>query len=588
MNDTNSFKPYRWLKQQLCSARTWLMLATGSGIASGFLLVLQASLLSRIVYEAFMNHQQRDQLLHLFIMAVIVILIRAGLSWSKEVCGFKAGSAVRKQLRQTVWQHLLKLGPAATQHMGSGAVASQYVEQIEAVQDFYAYYLPQMSLVVFIPLAIVAFVFPISWMAGIIFICTAPLIPLFMALIGMETAKLNQKHFQTLARMSAKFLDVLQGISTLKLFNRSRAQAKVVEDTSEQYRFNIMKVLRVAFMTSGVLELFSAVSIALTAVYLGLSLLGEVHIGHYGAALTLQGALFILLLAPEFYLPLRELGTHYHARGQALGAAEELQKILQLQPTTHHQAVQSPFTQTHQVTINCKQLNFSFEQQRVLNNLDFSITPGQHVAIVGTSGAGKTTLLNCLLGFLQSNPQQLYINGIDITDIHLTEWQQHIAWLGQNPKLFPGTIKENLLLANANASNEQLHQALASAHAEFVEQLPEGINTPVGERNLGLSGGQIQRICLARLYLRDANFIILDEPTASIDAESENLLLQSITEHFTDTTLVMSTHRINQLEKMDTIIVLDNGEIKEMGNLAQLMEQQGLFYQMSQEEIIHA
>ena len=261
---------------------------------------------------------------------LILIILRSGLAWLRQYLGFQTSARVRRQLRAMLMAHLTKVGPRGVAGESSGALASSLLEQVEAMHDFFAHYLSQMSLAVLIPIAIIAVVFPLNWVAGIILLLTAPLIPLFMALVGMGAKSANAQHFKSLARMSAHFLDVLRGLVTLKLFNQSRRQAQVIAEVADEYRKRTMSVLRIAFLSSAVLEFFSSIAIALLATYLGLSFLGHIHFGYYQHGANFFAAFFILLLAPEFYLPLRELGTHYHARAQALGAAEQIMDVLNL------------------------------------------------------------------------------------------------------------------------------------------------------------------------------------------------------------------------------------------------------------------
>ena len=321
-------KARRWLFKRALAARIWILLSVLLGLGSGLLLIVQARFLARIVHGAFIENQGTNALWPLFALLAGIIGLRSVLGWARETAGFYAGAGIRQELRNELLDHIVSLGPGYTSRQSSGALTSTVLEHVEGLHDFYAFYLPQLALAALIPAAIVAFIFPYSWAAAGLLLATAPLIPLFMVLVGMGAESISQRHFQALARMSAYFLDVLRGIATLKLFNRSKGAEESIARVSNDYRLRTMQVLRVAFLSSAVLEFFSSISIALVAVYLAMSYLGYFSFGLYGQSLNLAAGLFILLLAPDFYLPLRELGTHYHARAEAVGAAEEILKIL--------------------------------------------------------------------------------------------------------------------------------------------------------------------------------------------------------------------------------------------------------------------
>ncbi len=311
--------------------------------------------------------------------------------------------------------HIVSLGPSYTGNQSTGALTSTVMEQVEGLHDFYAFYLPQLALAVMIPAAVLAFVFPHSWAAAGLLLATAPLIPLFMILIGMGAESISQRHFQALARMSAYFLDVLQGLTTLKLFDRSKGTAETIAAVSNTYRKRTMGVLRVAFLSSAVLEFFSSISIALVAVYLGMSYLGYLSFGVYGKPLNLASGFFILLLAPDFYFQLRELGTHYHARAEAAGAAEEILKIVSI-PQAEARTDSTVFARTDDICIHCRNVYLKYEDGRLpaLSGVNFDLKSGEQVALVGASGAGKTTILNLLLGFLQPDKGEIQVNDIQI------------------------------------------------------------------------------------------------------------------------------------------------------------------------------
>ena len=461
-------------------------------------------------------------------------------------------------------------------------MASTALEHVEGLHDFYAFYLPQLALAVMIPAAIVAFVFPYSWAAGGLLLATAPLIPLFMILVGMGAESISQRHFQTLSRMSAYFLDVLQGIATLKLFYRSKGAEETIAGVSNNYRLRTMGVLRVAFLSSAVLEFFSSISIALVAVYLAMSYLGYFSFGLYGKSLNLAGGLFILLLAPDFYLPLRELGTHYHARAEAVGAAEEILKIVSVSRLeTLNGAIEWTKKDLLHVQLEDVHLAFDGGKRPALQGVSFELREGEQVALVGASGAGKTTTLNLLLGFLGPDSGQIKVNGMLLADMTPASWRRQIAWIGQHPVLFQGTIKENILLGRPEASAMQIEQAAGNARVlDFAMHLPEGLDTPVGEQGFGLSRGQAQRVALARTFLKDSPLLLLDEPTAGLDAENEALVINSLETLSRGRTVLMLTHRLTNIRQASRIMVLEEGRIVEQGTYNELTAAGGRFNRM--------
>jgi ATP-binding cassette subfamily C protein CydD len=572
----------RWLFKRAGAARSWILLSVALGLAGGLLLIVQARFLADIVHGAFIESRGTDRLWPLFAILAGVIILRAVLGWARETAGFYAGAKIRQEVRSELLAHIVSLGPGYTNHQSSGALTSTVLEHVEGLHDFYAFYLPQLALAALIPAAILSFVFPHSWAAGGLLLATAPLIPLFMVLVGMGAESISQRHFQALSRMSAYFLDVLQGISTLKLFNRSQGTEETIARVSNQYRLRTMRVLRVAFLSSAVLEFFSSISIALVAVYLAMSYLGYFSFGLYGKSLNLAGGLFILLLAPDFYLPLRELGTHYHARAEAVGAAEEILKIVTVPPSKTLNGEQT-WIKTGPLYLQLEDVHLAFDggQRPALQGVSFELRQGEQVAMVGASGAGKSTTLNLLLGFLLPDRGQIKVNGLPLVDMTPDSWRRNIAWIGQQPVLFQGTIKENILLGRPQASAMQIEQAAGNARVlDFARHLPGGLNTMVGERGFGLSRGQAQRVALARAFLKGAPLLLLDEPAAGLDGENEALIINALETLCRNRTVLMLTHRLTSLKKMNRIMVLEKGRIVEQGTYAELATAGGTFSRM--------
>ena len=564
----------RWLRSQSRVARRWLLLSVALGIGSGALLVGQAHLLSRIVHGAFMAGLDRSHLIPLFLLLIVIIAARAGLGWWRETTGFTAGAAVREQVRKALLDHIVQMGPVGITHMPAGRLVSSAFEQVDALQNFIARYIPQMALAALLPMVLLAFIFPLSWAVGGVLLFAAPLIPLFMILVGMGAESISQKHFQALARMSAHFLDVLQGLPTLILFSRSKAHAAEVQKTSRAYRQRTMAVLRVAFLSSAVLEFFSAVSIALVAVYLGMYFLGYIEFGAYGRSLDFSSAFFILLLAPDFFLPLRELGTHYHARADALGAAQEILKIfdqpaMTVPKTSSGLNVQMP----QHIVFQGVSVHYQRTGQQGLKQVDLTIAKGERIAIVGQSGAGKSTLIHLLMGFIVPTDGRILLDDLLLDNFDMAAWRRRCAWVGQHPMIFTGTLRENIAMARTDATQDQIDIAARRAGViEFAGQWESGLDTTVGEQGLGLSVGQAQRVALARAFIQDAPLLLLDEPTASLDRTTEAGILADLDGWSKGRTTVFATHRQAALTLADRILILKKGKIVAQGDLETLKQ----------------
>lgn len=575
-------KPLPWLFDRARTARSWIVASVILGFSSGLLLIAQARLLAHVVHGAFMEHRAWPELRPLFFLLGAIVLMRAALAWGREITAFHAGAKIRQVVRRRILAHIAALGPSYTTRKSAGALASLAVEQVEALHDFFAHYLPQLALAALIPAAMLAFVFPLSWAAGVTLLVTAPLIPVFMILVGMGAESVSQKNFAALSRLSAHFLDILQGMVSLKFFDRSRRERRTVARASAAYRKTTMRVLHIAFLSSAVLEFFSSISIAIVAVYLGMRYLGYLHFGDYGHGLTFFAGFFILLLAPDFYFPLRELGTHYHSRAQAMGAADEILKILaQPIPTPLQTAAEIDFCGPLKITADDLHLTYDRGRRPALNGVSFTLNAGEKIALVGPSGAGKTSILNLLLGFEKPGRGQICINHMDLALIDPDDWRRQLAWVGQQPVLFHGTLRENIRLARTDADDNAVRQAAATARVlEFADRLPKGLDTPVAEGGADLSRGQAQRVVLARAYLKQAPVLLLDEPTAGLDAFNEQLVIEALSALVAGKTLLLLTHRLLNITRFDHILVLENGRIRQRGSYAQLAGENGLFQQL--------
>ena len=569
---------FKWLRSQQKPIKKLLSLNILLAAVSSVILVCQTWLLATILHGLIINEINRTELLPHFISLVICFALRGLIVWLREKIGFKCGEQLRNMIRKQILEKIHQVGPATIQHKPSGSWASLMLEQVENLHNFYARFLPQQMLSVIVPVVILIAVFPLNWIAGLILMCTAPLVPVFMILVGMAAADSSQKNMATLARLSGQFLDRLRGLETLRIFDRTLEQTRHIERSTEDYRKTTMDVLKMAFLSSAVLEFFTSISIAIMAVYFGFSFLGQLEFVPSNVPVTLFSGFFCLILAPEFYQPLRDLGTYYHDRASAIGAADAIVDFLEQDYLIAQSDTKQPLEIKSAVEIQAENVVVLSTLGNALTQpLTFTLKANTDTALVGQSGAGKTSLMNALLGFL---PYQgsLKINGVELNQTDLAEWRKHIAWVGQNPLLLQGSIRENLLLGDIQADESEIDNALQQAHTkEFCDKL--GLDSEIKDGGLGVSVGQAQRLAVARALLRKGNLLLLDEPTASLDAQSENQVLQALNKISQQQTTLMITHRIEDLKQCANILVMQQGQIIQQGNFEQL-KNQGFFAEL--------
>jgi ATP-binding cassette subfamily C protein CydD len=548
------------------------------------LIILQAWLLAHVIDAVAFAGAGLGEVQAWLWPLLLVFLLRAAIARGSEQTAFRAAAAVKRALRDRVVRHMQALGPAWLAGQRSGSLSEDLTRGIEGLQDYYARYLPSMTLTALIPLAILLVVVPLDWLSALVMLFTAPLIPLFMILIGQGVEAVNQKQWKQLARMGAHFLDVIQGLTTLKLFNASRREAEVIARISDDYRHSTMQVLRLAFLSSAVLEFFATLGIAIIAVFIGFRLYQlELPVPAFFAPpeVTFFTGFFVLLLAPEFYLPLRSMGTYYHGRMEAIAAAERLVMILDT-PLPARPAQHNPLPPDARLAIRFQDVHFAYAPGReALAGISFDIAPGERVALVGPSGAGKTTVASLLLGFITPTQGHIQVDGRTLAELDLDDWRRRLAWVPQQPRLFAGSIADNIRLGRPDATDAAVRAAAARAFAaDFIEALPAGYDTPVGERGVGLSGGQIQRIALARAFLRDARLVLLDEATASLDPASEAVVQQAVDALAADRSLLVIAHRLATVRHADRILVIDGGRVVEQGDHQSLSAQDGPYRRM--------
>jgi ATP-binding cassette subfamily C protein CydD len=567
----------RRLLRQVHAARAALALTIGLGFLGGILMVGQARILSRVVSGVFLSGETLRDAQPLLLTFLALALVRAGLAWAGEVTAQQVASQVKTRLREQLSARLLALGPAYARDERSGELTNTLVEGVEALDAYLSQYLPQLALAALLPLTILIFVFPLDVLSGLVLLLTAPLIPLFMVLIGNTAAGLTRRQWTALSRMSAHFLDVLQGLTTLKLLGRSREQIQTIAQVSDRFRQTTLGVLRVAFLSALTLELVATVSTALVAVEVGLRLL-------YGR-LAFEPALFVLLLAPEFYLPLRRLGASFHAGASGLAAAQRIFEILDdRRPTARApQPTHQPTNQPTNLSLHFQDVRYAYDggARPALNGVSFRIAPGQTVGLIGPSGAGKSTVVQLLLRFIEPDRGTITVGGTPLQDLDRAAWRDRVAWVPQLPYLFHASVADNIRLARPGARQEQVVQAARQAHAhDFIQALPQGYDTVVGERGARLSGGQAQRIALARAFLKDAPFLILDEATAHLDPDLQAAIQDAITRLLRGRTVLLIAHRLGSVYGADQILVMAGGQIVEAGSPAGLARAGGLYQRL--------
>ncbi|MER5211379.1 thiol reductant ABC exporter subunit CydD [Streptomyces sp. NPDC002838] len=528
------------------ATRLFLVAVVGLGAVGAGLVIAQAMLIAEIVVGAFQHRMAVAELGTPLLLLVAVAVGRALVAWLTELAAHRASAAVKSELRGRLLDRAAALGPGWLAGQRTGSLVALATRGVDALDDYFSRYLPQLGLAVVVPVAVLARIVTEDWVSAAIIVGTLPLIPIFMMLIGWATQSRMDRQWRLLSRLSGHFLDVVAGLPTLKVFGRAKAQADSIRRITGEYRQATMRTLRIAFISSFALELLATISVALVAVTIGMRL---VH-----GEMDLYIGLVILVLAPEAYLPLRQVGAQYHAAAEGLAAAEEIFSVLETPvPASGTGAVPAGVLSFEEVTVR-----YPARSADAVTDVSFTVEPGETVALVGPSGAGKSTLLNVLLGFVRPTEGLVRVGGADLVDVDLEQWRSRIAWVPQRPHLFAGTIAENVRLARPDADDVAVRRALGDAGAlEFVDALPQGADTLLGEDGTGLSAGQRQRLALARAFLADRPVLLLDEPTAALDGATEAEVVEAVRRLAVGRTVLLVVHRPALLAVADRVVRLE-------------------------------
>lgn len=536
--------------------RALLLITLFCDLCVALLNTLQWFLLSLLLARVFLQHVSFVQLGVLPWLLLVSMGGHSLLSGAREVLTRHGALSLKAKLRQRIYAHLLRLGPISTQRERTGELATTLGEGVERLDAYICRYLPQLALSLVLPPFILLVVFPLDRTSALLLLLTAPILPLLLMLVGSSAEKQTNQQWMALTRMSAHFLDVVQGLSTLKLFGRAQEEQERVARISDTVRRKTMQTLRLAFLSGAVLDFLTAMAIGLVAVVLGVRLLTH--------NIALQNALFVLLLTPEFYRPLRELGAARHAGLEGKAAAARLVELLALPLSVREGATPTP-AGTLEIAFHGVQYTYPGNEQPALREVALTLPVGTCTALVGESGAGKSTLARLLVRSIECEQGTITANTIPISEFSLAEWRRCVALVPQHPYLFCETVWENIRLARPAASEDDVRRAAELAGVlEFIPHLPAGFDTPVGERGARLSAGQAQRIAIARAFLKDAPLLILDEPTSSLDPESEQALCKVLTQLIRGRTVLLIAHRLNAVATADRIVLLEKGCLSEI------------------------
>ncbi|MBB1255270.1 thiol reductant ABC exporter subunit CydD [Streptomyces sp. OF3] len=522
------------------ATRRFLLASVVLGLVGAGLVIGQAMLLADVIVRAFQGGAAVTELYPTLAALAAVALGRAAVVWLTELAAHRAGASVKSQLRLRLLAHAAALGPSAATRQRTGELTALATRGIDALDDYFGRYLPQLGLAATVPVAVLARIVTDDWISALTIVLTLPLIPLFMVLIGWATESRVNRQWRLLSRLSHHFLDVVAGLPTLRVFGRAKAQAASIRAVTGDYRRATMRTLRVAFLSSFALELLATISVALVAVGIGTRLV-------YGQ-LDLYTGLVVLILAPEAYLPLRQVGARYHAAAEGLAAADRVFEVLENPPPANGSL---PAPTGRGFAVDDLVVRHPGRTADSLPATTLRVGPGETVALTGPSGAGKSTLINAVLGFAEPAEGRVLVGETDLREINRADWHRQIAWVPQHPALLAGTVADNVRLARPEATDAEVAAALRDAAADDIDPA-----LPLGEGGAGLSAGQRQRVALARAFLADRPVLLLDEPTAALDGATETAVVDSVRRLAEGRTVLLVVHRPALLALADRTIAL--------------------------------
>jgi ATP-binding cassette, subfamily C, bacterial CydD len=544
----------KWLFTEALALRRTLLVSVIIAVLGGVLTIIQARVLAVACHMTVINHSDINLIIPFAGWVVCIACIRSVLSFLSEKHAAAASSELKTKVRSMLYRHIISLPPQA-RPMDTGSLVEAVSHGVDSLDPYISRFLPNLALAAVLPLLCLLFVLPVEWRAGLVLLFSAPFIPLFMILVGKGAEELNRRQWTRLAVMSGHLLDLIRGLPDLKICSAVKREAAALSRVSEEYRLTTMSVLRIAFLSAFTLEFFTTVGTAVVAVIVGFRLLG--------GELELIDGLFILIVAPEFYLPLRTLGLSYHSRMQGVAAADKIVHLLSCDGSEKQITGTLPVP-SGRLSIAYENVTFRYPSGRGgVAGADLVLTPGTITALVGESGSGKSTVAWLLLGLASPQEGRVTVSGTDLCLINPLDWRSRVAWVPQSPFFFCGSIRDNLTIGLTAVDDLSIRSALDSAAAlSFVERLPGGLDCQLGDRGAGLSGGELRRLAIARVFLRGADLIILDEPTAGLDRESELFVCESLKRLAAGRTVLIISHREETAGLADRVVRLVEGRVE--------------------------
>jgi thiol reductant ABC exporter CydD subunit len=557
--------------------------AVALGVATAAAVIAQALLLARVIAGVFLDGESLADVRGALVALTAVALARGLLAWAYEMSGHVGAARVMSAMRVGLVEHALRARPAALEGARGGELATAAVQGVDALEAYFGRYVPQLALSALVPVAVLAVVVPLDGASAVILAVTLPLIPLFMVLVGRAAQASARSRLGALQALGGRFLDVVRGLPTLRAHGRAAAQSEALAQAGDRFRRETMGTLRVAFLSALVLELAATLGVALVAVAIGIRLAG--------GGMELQAGLAVLILAPELYAPLRQLGVQFHASADGLAAAERVHEVLDEPARIEDRGARRALPDPAWAPVRLEGVALAYPSRAApaLAGVDLELRPGERVALVGASGSGKSTLLSLLARLADPTAGRITVGGVDLRDGDPEAWRRRLAWLPQRPLLVAGSVADNVRLGDPAASDDHVLAALGEANAAgLVGGMPDGLDTRVGDGGLPLSAGEAQRVALARAFLRDASLVLLDEPTASLDPAGAEVVWDAIERLCEGRTAVVAVHRLALARRADRVVVLEGGRVVESGPPDELARAPGAFRAQLEADVLAA